>query len=301
MTLNLDVTSSISSVPSRAASPVTLGSKQTYTAIILAGKRNGNDPVASIFGHKYKALVPLVGRPMIAYAVDALRAANSVGDIHVVFDGEEELFASCAKLKTELDAANVKVVATATSICESIVKAIHETGNQFPYLVTTADHALLIPEVVDYFCERAEKLLDFGVGFVEEKHIKAMHPESKRTYLPFQDTKLSGANLFAFNTPNSVKVLEFWKSVENERKRPWKLFKAFGFTNLVGLMLRRFSVKSAFERASRVLGVDAEAVKLPYAEAAIDVDSARDYMQVTKILENRAEEAFRAANPANPR
>lgn len=264
-----------------------LGSGTKFTAIILAGKRSGNDPVASIFGLEYKALVPLVGRPMIAYAVDALRASSSVGDIHVVFDGEDELFASCGNLKKELDAANVKVVATAKSICESIIKAIEETGSQFPYLVTTADHALLIPEVVDYFCQEAETLRGMGVGFVEEKYIKAMHPESKRTYLPFRDTKLSGANLFAFMSPDSVKVLEFWKNVENERKRPWKLFKAFGFINLVGLMLRQLTVKGAFKRASKVLDVEAVAVRLPYAEAAIDVDSPRDYMQVTKILEDR--------------
>jgi len=265
------------------------GSSVLFTAIILAGKRNDNDPVASIFGHKYKALVPLVGRPMIAYAVDALRASPSVGDIHVVFDGQEELFASCGKLKGELDAANVKVVATAKSICQSIIKAIEETGSQFPYLVTTADHALLLPEVVDYFCKEAEKLNGFGAGFVEEKYIKAMHPESKRTYLPFRDTKLSGANLFAVMSQDSVKVLEFWKNVENERKSPWKLFKAFGFFNLVGLMLRQFTVIDAFKRASKVLGAEGVAIKLPYAEAAIDVDSPRDYMQVTKILESRSE------------
>lgn len=271
------------------AARVKVGSEVKFTAIVLAGKRNDNDPVASIFGHKYKALVPLMGRPMIAYAVDALRESPSVGDIHVVFDGQDELFASCSKLKDELDAANVKVVATAKSICQSIIKAIEETGSHFPYLVTTADHALLIPEVVDYFCAEAQHLQGFGAGFVEEKYIKAMHPESKRTYLPFKDTKLSGANLFAVMSQDSVKILEFWKNVENERKSPFKLFKAFGFINLVGLMLRRFTVKEAFNRASKVLGAEGVAIKLPYAEAAIDVDSPRDYMQVTKILESRAE------------
>lgn len=289
MTLNPPDTNETSDAADASAAKVKTGSDVKFTAIVLAGKRNDNDPVASIFGHKYKALVPLMGRPMIAYAVDALRASPSVGDIHVVFDGQEELFASCSKLKDELDAANVKVVATAKSICQSIIKAIEETGYQFPYLVTTADHALLTPEVVDYFCAEAQHLTGFGAGFVEEKYIKAMHPESKRTYLPFKDTKLSGANLFAVMSQDSIKILEFWKNVENERKSPFKLFKAFGFINLVGLMLRRFTVRGAFKRASKVLGAEGVAIKLPYAEAAIDVDSPRDYMQVTKILESRTE------------
>ncbi len=289
MTLNPPDTNGTADAADTSTAKVIAGSDVQFTAIVLAGKRNDNDPVASIFGHKYKALVPLMGRPMIAYAVDALRVSPSVGDIHVVFDGQEELFASCSKLKDELDAANVKVVATAKSICQSIIKAIEETGSQFPYLVTTADHALLIPEVVDYFCAEAQHLKGFGAGFVEEKYIKAMHPESKRTYLPFKDTKLSGANLFAVMSQDSVKILEFWKNVENERKSPFKLFKAFGFINLLGLMLRRFTVKDAFQRASKVLGAEGVAIKLPYAEAAIDLDSPRDYMQVTKILESRTE------------
>ena len=289
MTLNPPGAIGTADTADTVAAKAITGSDLKFTAIVLAGKRNDNDPVASIFGYKYKALVPLMGRPMISYAVDALRESPSVGDIHVVFDGQEELFASCSKLKDELDAANVKVVATAKSICQSIIKAIEETGSQFPYLVTTADHALLIPEVVDYFCVEAQHLKGFGAGFVEEKYIKAMHPESKRTYLPFKDTRLSGANLFAVMSKDSVKILEFWKNVENERKSPFKLFKAFGFINLVGLMLRRFTVKEAFKRASKVLGAEGVAIKLPYAEAAIDVDSARDYMQVTKILESRTE------------
>jgi hypothetical protein len=54
-------------------------------------------------------------------------------------------------------------------------------------------------------------------------------------------------------------------------------------------MLRQFTVIDAFKRASKVLGAEGVAIKLPYAEAAIDVDSPRDYMQVTKILESRSE------------
>lgn len=258
-----------------------------FTAIILAGARKDDCPVASTFGEKYKALVPLAGRPMISYALDALRASKSVGDIIIVFDGEDALYGASDSLTKELDDANVQVVSTASSICKSIIKTIEETGKAWPYLVTTADHALLTPNVVDHYCDEVAGIEGMSAAFVSKKHIEAMHPNSKRTYLPFKDAKLSGANLFAFTNDESLKVLDFWQSVENERKRPWKLFKAFGFINLVCLMLRQFTVKRAFERASKVLGVKTVAVQLPYAEAAIDVDTPTDYMQVTKILEQR--------------
>lgn len=261
--------------------------RDLFTAIILAGARNENCPVASPFGMKYKALVPLLDRPMIAYALDALRASPMIKDIIIVFDGEDALYNANAALTKELEDGNVRVVSTASSICNSIIKTIEETGQTWPYLVTTADHALLTSDVVDHFCEAVRDIEGMCAAFVSQKNIEAMHPNSKRTYLPFKDAKLSGANLFSFNNQDSVKVLDFWRTVENERKSPWKLFKAFGFFNLVGLMLRRFDVKTAFERASKVLGVRAVAIQLPFAEAAIDVDKQSDYEQVAKILEDR--------------
>lgn len=259
-----------------------------YTGILLAGARSKNDPVASVFGEKYKALVPLVGRPMIAYALDALKGAAYIDKIIVVFDGNEALETDNIKLHRELNSANVTVVSTAKSICQSVKNAIEQDGGNWPYLVTTADHALLMPAVVDYFCDQVGEQQGLSAGFVEKHYIDQAHPASKRTYLPFKDGMLSGANLFAFTCPESLKVLDFWEAVESERKTPWRLFRAFGPINMLGLMLRQFTVASAFRRASKVLGVETTAVKIPYAEAAIDVDSPKDYMQVTKILEDRS-------------
>ncbi len=126
-----------------------------------------------------------------------------------------------------------------------------------------------------------------SVGFVEKKYLDAAHPGSKRTYLPFRETQLSGANLFAFTNAGAVPVLNFWRQIEMKRKKPWQLFKAFGYRNLFGLLFKRYTVDEAFERASAVLGVEARAVRLPFAEAAIDVDTPKDYHQVTQILKER--------------
>ncbi|MEX0300602.1 MAG: NTP transferase domain-containing protein [Kordiimonas sp.] len=259
-----------------------------FTAIVLAGSRSNNCPVASVFGEQYKALVPIAGQPMVSRVVNALVQSSSITRIVIVFDCEDSLFSSCPEFKAVAKDIDIEVVSCGSSICDSVAKVIEATGAEWPYMVTTADHALLTPEMVDDFCVNAQRGGDIAVGLVEKKYLDEMHPGSKRTYLPFRETKLSGANLFAFTGPEAMRALVFWKSVEQQRKKPWKLFASFGWGNLFGLLLKRYTVDQAFARASKRLGLTAYAVRLPYAEAAIDVDSPKDYVQVSEILENRA-------------
>ncbi|WP_417448917.1 nucleotidyltransferase family protein [Kordiimonas sp.] len=258
-----------------------------FTAIVLAGTRRDDDPVAALIGGQFKALVPICGEPMVSRVVRALASSGSVKRVVVVFDEPEMLFAACPELKDGFGDVAVEVMPCAGTICCSVASAIEAAGAEWPYLVTTADHALLTPVMVDGFCEDARKQRGLAVGFVERSYLDAAHPGSKRTYLPFKETQLSGANLFAFISKESLPVLDFWRALEQKRKKPWKLFKAFGYRNLVGLLFKRFTVDQAFERASCVLGVDAFAVRLPFAEAAIDVDTALDYEQVTQIIQLR--------------
>lgn len=258
-----------------------------FTAIILAGSRSVEDPVASVFGEKYKALVPICGKPMIARVVEALLGSSCVRRIVIVFDCEESLFKSCPEFKSSEGDVEIEVINCSSSICSSVGNVIEKTGSEWPYLVTTADHALLTPEMVHNFCAGAMHNSDLAIGLVERKYLEEKHPGSKRTYLPFKDTQLSGANLFAFTNPNAVKALAFWKRIEQDRKKPWKLFAAFGWLNLFGLLLKRYTVDQAFVRASKRIDIEVRAVRLPFAEAAIDVDSPKDYVQVTEILENR--------------
>lgn len=262
-------------------------SSRDFTAIVLAGTRRDDDPVAALIGGQFKALVPICGEPMISRVVKALAFSGSVKRIVIVFDEPELLFAACPTLQEEAGDVAIEVKPCADTICCSVDAAIKGAQAEWPFLVTTADHALLTSEMVDKFCNDARSRKGLAVGFVERSYLEAAHPGSKRTYLPFRETQLSGANLFAFLTEEALPVLQFWRAIEQKRKKPWQLFKAFGYKNLFGLLFKRFTVDQAFERASTVLGVDARAVRLPFAEAAIDVDTALDYEQVGEILRMR--------------
>jgi len=269
-----------------------------FTAIVLAGCRPGCDPVAQAFGEKYKALVPIAGQPMISHVVQTLDSSEYVDRIVVVFDCETTLFSSCPSMEKLPNGTKVETVSCGKSISASVKSAIAASGADWPYLVTTADHPLLTREMVDHFCENSSESAGVSVGMVTRRKLEASYPDSVRTYLPFKDAQLSGANLFAFLSGDAENAIGFWETIEQQRKKPWKLFKSFGYRNLFGLIFKRFSVDDAFRRASAVLGVDTRVVRLPFAEAAIDVDKPLDHSHVTEIFADRVEDAAAYAVPA---
>jgi len=171
-----------------------------------------------------------------------------------------------------------------------------ESGN--PLLVTTADHALLDHAMLDYFFAAAGRSgADAAVGLVSKSLILKRFPDAKRTYLPFRGERYSGANLFAFMNPHARSVAAFWRSAEQHRKQPWRMVSQFGPISLLLFLSRSLDLASAFRRASDVIGAKIEAVEMPTAEAAVDVDKISDWELVKRIFDERAEVERDLARP----
>jgi hypothetical protein len=83
-------------------------------------------------------------------------------------------------------------------------------------------------------------------------------------------------------------AVRFWRRVEADRKKPWRIARAFGLGSLLAYGLGLLTLEAAMRRVSRVLGCEARAVALPFAEAAIDVDKPADLALVETILARRA-------------
>lgn len=258
-----------------------------YTAIILAGKRPGTDPVAAAFGEDYKALVPALGLPMITRVVTALCRASHIGRIVIATDDALGPLAQIPGLMEACANTEIVVIPTGKTICASVINAIEACPGAARFLVTTSDHPLLTGAMVDDFLTASSHELGLGVGMVEKREIETGYPGMRRTYLRFRGAQVSGANLFALNGREGMKAVRFWESIEANRKKPWKIFAAFGVINLLGVILKLFSIGQAFKRASEVVGCTARPILIKQAEAAIDVDKVQDLLTVDGILARR--------------
>ena len=168
-------------------------------------------------------------------------------------------------------------------------------------LLTTADHALLTPAVVDHFCEAARATgADVVVGLARAEQVLAAFPGTRRTILRLKGGGYCGCNLFAFLTPTGRGAAQYWRRVEQQRKRPLRLAAGvLGWSAILDYALGRLTLERALERMSRRLGLRAGAVILPFPEAAVDVDSVED-LQLVRVSSSRAAEPSRLhdARPA---
>ena len=258
-----------------------------FSALVLAASRGPDDPMAKATGVAHKCLVRTAGVPMLCRVLDALAASASVARIAISIDDPAVL--ESAPIADAMIGREVTVLRSAATASRSVLAAAAALADPFPLLVTTADSALLDGATVDLFCREAlaggAKL---AAGLAPAAVILRDYPAAKRTFLKFRDDGYSGCNLFALTEPAALDAVRFWAGIERHRKRPWKLVGAFGPVSLLLFLARRLSLDDAMARASKVLGVPVAAVKIPIAEAAMDVDKPADLILVEEILARRA-------------
>jgi GTP:adenosylcobinamide-phosphate guanylyltransferase len=267
-----------------AASPARAAS---FTALVLAGSRGPDDPVARARGVAHKCLAPVAGVPMLVRVILTLAACPSVGRIRVALE-DPALLEDLPALRPLREAGRCTALATGATPSQSVLRALDELADPLPWLVVTGDHPLLTPAIVEHFCAAARTTgADLAAGLTPASAIRAAYPEAQRTYLRFRDEHYSGANLYALLGPEARRAIAFWRRAELERKRPWRLVRAFGWRPLLAYLLGRLTLDAAMRRASRITGARVAAVSLPFAEAAIDVDKPADLELVETILARR--------------
>lgn len=259
-------------------------------ALVLAGRRREGDVVADSSGLEHRALLPIAGVPMLERVVLAIEQSGVASSVSVSSDDPRLVHATPALAELAREARGyLHFHRSAASPASSVADFFTNVAAAEPVFVTTGDHPLLTPEILGYFVERAlASSADFVVGLVPATVYRRRFPDQPRTFLRFRGERYSGANLFLLRTPEAVAVPRFWTRAESHRKTPWKLVSQFGWRNLVGFLLGRFDLREALVRASEVIGARIEAVELPFAEAALDVDKEEDRLAVEEVFEQRA-------------
>ena len=251
-----------------------------YQALLLAGSRPGRDAFAERYGAEMKALIPIAGEPMVLRPLRALLASRQVEMVRILAQDPDKLAPALP------DAPGWSVEPSGGTIAETLEAVCSADSARWPMLVTTADHALLNAAMIDQFCAEAAGA-DLAIGVVTKSALQKRLPQSRRTWIAFRRGKYTGANLFAFGSPNALQAVRLWRSVEQDRKKGWRLLLALGWPGLLGL-LRLRTLDQTLDAMGRRLGLSLRAVRLDDPLAAVDVDKPQDHELVTAIFERRA-------------
>ena len=263
-----------------------------FAVLVLAADRTATDPITQHTGAACKAFAPVGGEPMIMRVLDALGGSNLVGRI-VLCGPPESRLNDCPPLKARIESGALNWLPNKDSPSGSADHGLSHLPHDTPVLLTTADHALLSPQIVQYFLTESLKTdADATVAVVTDTQMSTAFPQSKRTVFKLRDGGFCGCNLFTFK-PQGRKLVNFWRQVEDLRKQPWQLIARLVSPGIVlSYLFKQLSLQQALDHLARKSGVRVQAVPLPYARAGVDVDKVEDLLLAESIINKTPKSIF---------
>ena len=256
-----------------------------FTAIILAAQRGGEvSEMAAEAGVSHKCLMPIAGRPLIEYVLEALWAVPGLERVRICI--EPEAFDPVRQVK---GAGRAEFVASAETITESAYASAE--GVDGPIVITTGDNVNLTPGAVQQILDALSDGAEAVLALATRSAVHAAHPEGQRRFYELSDDAYSNCNLYALGGADALKAAEAFRGGGQFAKSRRRMIEAFGLVNILLFRFRLLSLKGAMRRLSRRFGVRLEAVVLADGAHAIDVDNARTYRIAEEILRRKAGES----------
>jgi len=265
----------------------------SLAAIILAGFNPAEDPLADLCQGRPKALLPIAGRPMVTYVIDALRRARGVDHLMLVGLDPERLPARYADVDHVPDTGGLLTNARAGIRCAI---ARHPTVDGV--VLSGADIPTISPAIVEGFIERC-LCTDHEAYYtiVERAVMEDRFPDAGRTYVSLADGAFAGGDLLLFRAGVEFDQEALWRRIASARKHPLRIVAMLGPGPLLKWLTRRLTVAEAERRVSQALGLRGRAVSLPHPEVAMDVDRPQHLTLVRNALASREAEPQQSLGP----
>ena len=260
---------------------------QSPTILILAGKREGKlDPLAEKAGVSHKAIVPIRGKPLIQWVLEAAEAAWSDASIMVSIH-DPQVLAELPSVQRLQTAGRLRFPPAQHGIVESLEAAVADSAG-FPLLITTGDNVLVTPGALRRLHDEATAA-DAGaaLSIATREQILAAHPEGQRRFYEFRDRAISNCNAYWLRDRAALKAAESFRGGGQFIKTPGAILKAFGLWNLIGFRRKWWTFDEAMRNLSRRFGVKIEPVFVTDGALAVDVDNERTYKIAEILLESR--------------
>jgi len=261
--------------------------KQASALILAASRLGSQDVVAQSQNVSHKCLITLDGMIMLERVVREMRASKFIKRIFISMENDA-LLESVPTLKEMYAAGEIQFVQSSENLFLSVTGAAKDINDPFPLVITTADNALHTTEMIDYFCEQlfAGKP-DAGIGMTPASLLLEAYPEGQRAFYNLKGGGWSSCNLYGLMTRDALAAARAFEGGGQFGKNPQRILKAFGFVFMLLYKYRLATIDTLYKRLSKRWGIDLKLIRMPYADAPIDVDNAADVILAEKILKAR--------------
>ncbi|MGI6652373.1 MAG: NTP transferase domain-containing protein [Limnochordia bacterium] len=243
-------------------------------AVVLAGAPNTGQ-LQEVRSEKWEAEIPIFGRPMVNYVIEALHSSSCVGEIIVVAPAEIK----------DLLVPQARWVEAGNSLTENIFRAMDALEKKNNILFVTSDVPFIHAEVIDDFVNRCGELKgEIFYPITSKEATEKQYPETARTYFTLKEGSFTGGNIL-LATPQAV-INSRWvmDEVFSRRKKPWKLIRMLGLLFIVKFLTKQLSLRELEQRASEILGHSGVIIISPYPELSNDIDKPSDLQLAEKTI-----------------
>ncbi len=251
---------------------------------MLAGQRNRGS-LAAADPEAWEALLPIAGRPMLAYVVEAVMASGVVHAVRVVGPT-----AAGRGMPVGDEACAVHTIAPRDTLWENLDLGLSAVDRGQPALVVTGDIPLLTGDIVRAFVEAAAAAdsaaggVDIVYPLIPRAVVERAYPEVHRTYFRLREGVFTGGNLFWVRPAALSGLRGKAERLLAHRKSPAKLAGDIGWGVLARYVLRRLRLADVERVAGRLLAVRGAGLVFPHAELGVDVDKQSDLELVRRQL-----------------
>jgi GTP:adenosylcobinamide-phosphate guanylyltransferase len=234
-------------------------------AVILAG---GDGEVIDP-QQRFKGLVPIAGKPLVEWVVEAFRSAELIGEIAVVIPTAEGL-------GPWVDSVD-KLVVSNRDFMDNVIAGAAAFREDRPIMVATGDIPLLTGPAIDTFIAAGLATgADFVYPLVRRESIEAAYPGAQRTYFKLKTGRFTGGNAMMVAPRLLAPARELGQRMFNDRKNSVALVRTAGFGFVVKFLLGRLAPEDLVDKIRELLGGVGAAVVLEDPAIAMDVDKPSD-------------------------
>ena len=242
-------------------------------AVVLAGGDGAViDPAVRI-----KGLVPIAGKPMVEWVVEALRAADTVLEIAVVVPSAENLGPWVDRVD--------KLVVSDGGFADNVVAGVDSFRNDRSVLVATGDLPALTPEAIDDYVSRSlEAGADFSYPLVPKEAMEEQFPGSERTYVRLVSGPVTGGNMVVLSPELAHNNTVIGQRLFDTRKSPIKMARVIGVPFIFKLVTGRLDPRDVELKMGEILGGTCAAIFTTHASIGADVDKPVDVIVAERVL-----------------
>lgn len=265
-----------------------MSNQQKATALILAASRRGPaDSVAQIQNLSHKCLVVIDGMVMLERVVREIKASEHIGRIFVSIESRE-ILESVPALKDMLQAGEIDYLPSADNLYLSVKNAAESINNPWPLVISTGDNALHTSDMIDHFCtEIFSDPIDTAVAMTPSSVILEAYPDGKRAFHELKGSGWSSCNLYSMLNEKALASAKVFEGGGQFGKRPRRIMKAFGLWFMILYKFKLATIDQLADLLSRRWNMSLKVVRMPFADAPIDVDNPGDFERTEQILQTR--------------